>query len=128
MKALRYILIVMMLSVASLAFATAQSFAQQPEVYMQSTSGIVYSGSQLPSAAADGIVLTGSTVGTYTPASTGKPSGPRKIGGGNQGGGDGPSNPVDPWATPLGDAVWPLLALAAAFAFGKWIARTKPLR
>lgn len=106
---------VMMLSVASLAFATAQSLAQQPEVYMQSTSGMVYSGSQLPSAAADGAVLTGSTVGTYTPASPGKPSGPRKIGGGNSGGGDGPTNPDDPWKTPLGDAVWVLILAAAVY-------------
>ena len=115
MKALRYLLMVMMLSVASLAFATAQSLAQQPEVYMQSTSGMVYSGSQLPSAAADGAVLTGSTVGTYTPASAGKPSGPRKIGGGNSGGGDGPTNPDDPWKTPLGDAVWVLILAAAVY-------------
>ena len=115
MKALRYLLMVMMLNVASLAFATAQSLAQQPEVYMQSTSGMVYSGSQLPSAAADGAVLTGSTVGTYTPASPGKPSGPRKIGGGNSGGGTGPSNPDDPFATPIGDAVWVLMALACAY-------------
>ena len=116
MKALRYLLIVMMLSVASLAFATVQSLAQQPEVYMQSTSSMVYSGSQLPSAAADGAVLTGSTVGTYTPASPGKPSGPRRIGGGNSGGGDGPTNPDDPWATPLGDVLWPLLLLALVYA------------
>jgi hypothetical protein len=113
MKALRYLLIVMgLMSVLSIS---AQALAQQPEVYMQSTSGMVYSGSQLPSAAADGAVLTGSTVGTYTPASAGKPSGPRKIGGGNQGGGDGPSNPVDPWATPLGDAAWPLVLMALSY-------------
>ena len=116
MKALRYLLMVMMLSVASLAFATAQSLAQQPEAHMQSTSGMVYSGSQLPSAAADGAVLTGSPVGTYTPASAGKPSGPRKIGGGNSGGGDGPTNPDDPWKTPLGDAAWPLMVLAGVYA------------
>lgn len=113
MKALRYLLIVMgLMSVLSIS---AQALAQQPEIYMQSTSGMVYSGSQLPSAAADGAVLTGSTVGTYTPASAGKPSGPRKIGGGNQGGGDGPSNPVDPWATPLGDAAWPLVLMALSY-------------
>ena len=112
MKALRYLLMVMMLSVASLAFATAQSLAQQPEVYMQSTSGMVYSGSQLPSAAADGAVLTGSTVGTYTPASPGKPSGPRKIGGNNSGGS---GDREDPYETPIGDAVWPLALLACAY-------------
>jgi len=128
MKALRYLLMVMMLNVASLAFATAQSLAQQPEVYMQSTSGMVYSGSQLPSAAADGAVLTGSTVGTYTPASPGKPSGPRKIGGGNSGGGTGPSNPDDPWKTPLGDAAWPLALLACAYLIVRVVRARKRTR
>lgn len=33
-----------------------------------------------------------------------------------------------PNGTPLGDAALPLLLLACAFAFGKWIAKTKPLR
>ena len=106
----------MVVAMVSVLSVKAQSTAQLPEAHMQSTSGMVYSGSQLPSAAADGAVLTGSTVGTYTPASAGKPSGPRKIGGGNSGGGTGPSNPDDPFATPIGDAVWPLLALASVYA------------
>ena len=114
MKALRYLL--MVVAMVSVLSVKAQSTAQLPEAHMQSTSGMVYSGSQLPSAAADGAVLTGSTVGTYTPASAGKPSGPRKIGGGNSGGGAGPSNPDDPFATPIGAAVWPLLALASVYA------------
>ena len=33
-----------------------------------------------------------------------------------------------PNGSPLGDAALPLLLLACAFAFGKWIAKTKPLR
>ena len=121
MKALRYLLIVMgLMSVLSIS---AQALAQQPEAQMQSTSVMPSAGSTLPSAAADGAVLTGSTMGTYTPASPGKPSGPRRIGGGNSGGGDGPTNPDDPWKTPLGDAAWPLALLALAFAFGQWIAK-----
>lgn len=36
------------------------------------------------------------------------------------------NNPIIP--SPLGDAVLPLMLLACAFAFGKWFARTKPLR
>ena len=40
-----------------------------------------------------------------------------------------PGNPSDPVPEPIGDAVWPMMMLALAFAFGKWIAkRTKPLR
>ncbi|MBR5676800.1 MAG: hypothetical protein IKX20_01515 [Paludibacteraceae bacterium] len=47
-------------------------------------------------------------------------SGPRKKPG---------DNPGEPFLDPIGDAVWPLMILALAFAFGKWIAkRTKPLR
>ena len=115
MKALRYLLIVMMLSVASLAFATAQSLAQKPRAEMHSTSGMVYSGSTLPSAAVDGAVLTGTTVGTYTPADAGKTSGPnrarRSIDDDDEddktGGWD------DPFKDPIGDAAW-LLILAAA--------------
>ena len=29
---------------------------------------------------------------------------------------------------PIGDGLWAMMVLACAFAFGKWIARTKPLR
>ena len=45
---------------------------------------------------------------------------------------DGEGNTGTPGQTgdkqPLGDAALPLLRLACAFAFGKWIAKTKPLR
>ena len=119
MKALRYLLIVAMVSVASLVFATAQSLAQKPKVEMKSTSGMVYSGSNLPQAAAKGTVLTGWAPGTYTPADEETSSGPRKIGGGNSGGGSGPENPDDPWATPLGDAAIPLMLLIIAYAIYK---------
>jgi len=120
MKALRYLLIVMMLSVASVMFATAQNLAQQPQAEMKSTSGMVYSGSQLPSAAVSGAVTTGSKLGTYETASNAAgPSGRRKIGGGNSGGGSGPTNPDDPWATPIGDATLPLMLLIVAYAVYK---------
>ena len=116
---LRYLLIVALVSLTSVLSATnvaAQNLAQRPEVQMKSTSGMVYSGSTLPQAAADGAYVTGSEPGTYTPASTNSgPSGRRKIGGGNSGGGDGPTNPDDPWATPLGDAAIPLALLALMY-------------
>ena len=35
-----------------------------------------------------------------------------------------PHNPLDPWLTPLGDALWPLLLCAGAFLFIR-IARRK---
>lgn len=112
MKTLRYLLIVMVLSVASLVFATAQSLAQKPEVQMQSTSGMIGSGSQLPSAAVQGTFVTGSTPGMYSPANA--PSRPRRIGEDDDwADDDDPDKPGEPF--PIGDAVWPLMLLALAF-------------
>lgn len=106
----------MMLSAASVMFAAAQSLAQQPKAEMQSTSVMVSSGSALPSAAASGTVLTGSKLGTYAPAYTG-PNRPNKaakgLGGG--GGSGGPEDRPEPYEDPLGDALWPLLALAGLY-------------
>jgi hypothetical protein len=121
MKALRYLLIVAMVSVASMLFATAQSLAQQPKAEMHSTSGMVYSGSTLPSAAEKGAVLTGSKLGTYSPAD-GEPSNPNKMrrdvgGGGSTEDDEDPDGPADPF--PVGDAALPLALLACAYAIYK---------
>lgn len=110
---LRYLLIVMMLSVASLAFATAQSLAQKPEIHMQSTSGMVYSGSTLPSAAAEGTFVTGTTIGTYSPTSGSGPNRAKK--GDDDWEDDDWGETEDPWTTPLGDAAIPLMLLACAY-------------
>jgi hypothetical protein len=120
MKALRYLLIVMMLSVAGLVFATAQGLAQQPKAEMHSTSVMVSSGSALPSAAASGTVLTGSKLGTYDPADA--TSGPQKMrrdvgGGGGTAEDEDPDGPGDPF--PVGDAALPLMLLALAYAIYK---------
>lgn len=104
MKALRYLLIVLMLSVASLVFATAQSFAQKPEAQMQSTSGMVFSGSTLPQAAMDGPSTTYDQLST--PGTS--PSGPNRAKKGR------PGDWTDPYV-PVGDAGIPLLMLAAAY-------------
>ena len=119
MKALRYLLIVIMVSVASMVFATAQSLAQRPEAQMKSTSGMVYSGSTLPSAATDGAVLTGSKPGTYSPANA-STGGMRKAkrageddGFEDEGDEPGAGNPGEP--APLGDAALPLALLALAY-------------
>lgn len=118
MKALRYLLIVAMVSVASMVFATAQSLAQKPEAQMTSTSGMVYSGSTLPSAAADGAVVTGSKLGTYSPAdaSTGGPHKAAKgLGGGGGGESGEPGDRPEPYEDPLGDAALPLMLLALVY-------------
>jgi len=121
MKALRYLLIVMMLSVASVLFAAAQNLAQQPQAEMKSTSGMMYSGSTLPSAAASGAVVTGSKLGTYDPADASH-SGPRKAKKEDANGDgwedeDDPDGPADPF--PVGDAALPLALLACAYAIYK---------
>ena len=107
---LRYLLIVIgLVSVLSLG---AQTLAQQPEARMQSTSIMAPSGSALPQAAVTGAVTTYST---YSPA---KVTGRRMAGesDGFEDEGDEPStgNPGEPF--PIGDAVWPLMALALAYA------------
>ena len=114
MKTLRYLLIVM--SLVSVLSVHAQSTAQLPEAQMQSTSAMVGSGSTLPQAATTGAYVTGSTVGTYSPAKI-HPGNVRRDVGGGEGeweDEDDPDNPGEP--NPIGDAVWPLLALAAAYA------------
>ena len=112
MKTLRYLLIVA--AVVSFLSVCAQGLAQRPEAEMQSTSTMVGSGSTLPSAATTGAMLTGEAPGTYTPA---KAPGMRK-GSFNPGGEPGPDegDNSEPWEDPIGDAMWPLLAIAAAYA------------
>lgn len=91
----------------------AQGLAQRPEIKMQSTSGLVGSGSTLPSAAVQGTYVTGSIPGTYTPANAASgPSRAKKDDWEDDEWGD----TGDPWATPLGDAGWPLAMLAVAYA------------
>lgn len=112
MKTLRYLLmslaIVSVLSIS--AQEPAQDWGKEPESRMQSTSAMAGSGSTLPSAAVTGV--------STTYGSNNAPSGPRKIGGGNSGGGDGPTNPDDIWSTPLGDAMLLLALLAITYGAG----------
>ena len=117
MRALRYLL--MVASLVSVLSVNAQSTAQLPEVQMKSTSVMIGSGSALPQAAATGIVVTGSTPGTYTPAGKG---GPKKIGGSGSGTGGNEAQETDnPWETPLGDAAWPLMALALGYVSIRYV-------
>jgi len=105
MKALRYLLIVVaMLSVLSVS---AQMYAQLPEATMHSTSAMVGSGSNLPSAASSGVVVTGEQPGTYSPAFAS--SRPRRALDGDE---DKPK-PGQPF--PIGDAALPLALMAAAY-------------
>ena len=121
-------MIVMMLSVASLAFATAQSLAQQPEVQMHSTSVMQGSGSTLPQAAAGGTYVTGAIVGTYSPANASGPNRARRGFNDPEEPGPDEGENSEPWQDPLGDAAWPLLALAAAYAVLRVYMRARSLK
>ena len=112
MKALRYLLIV--IAMVSFLGVKAQGLAQRPEIKMQSTSGLVGSGSTLPSAAVQGAYVTGTAIGTYSPAS--QPGGPRRItiNPGDEPGPDEGEN-SEPWKDPIGDAALPLMMLALAY-------------
>ena len=120
MRTMKYLLVVV--GLASVLGVYSQSLAQRPEPQMQSTSVMVGTGSTLPQAAVTGVVTTESP----SPRHAGRV---RKEGNPFDGGGTAGdvTNPIEP-GTPIGDGLWVLLAIAAAFAFGKWIARTKPLR
>ena len=105
MKAMKYILIVIGL-VISMLTAKADVWSKQPEVYMHSTSAMQLSGSSLPQAAVTGISTT------YDQSAA--MSGPRRIIDED----DEKDKEDDGWAepgVPLGDAVLPLLLLAAGY-------------
>ena len=111
MKALRYLLIVM--GLMSILSISAQALAQQPQAQMQSTSIMAGSGSQLPSAAVQGTYVTGATIGTYSPANASGPHRAKKED--NDWEDDEWGDTGDPWATPIGDVMWPLMLLACAY-------------
>ncbi len=108
MKTLRYFL--MVLAMVSVLGVCAQGLAQEPQAQMTSTSGIVYSGSNLPQAAATGATLAGETPGAYTPGR----GHIRRVGEDedfeDEKDPDVPENPY-----PLGDVFWPLMLLALAY-------------
>ena len=115
MKALRYLL--MVVAMVSVLSVKAQSTAQLPEAQMQSTSVMMSSGSSLPQAATTGAYVTGSTVGSYSPArmQSGRPGSIRRGSSDEDGGDTPPSDPQGPNENPIGDAVWPLMVLAGLY-------------
>lgn len=112
MKALRYLL--MVVAMVSFLSVRAQGLAQQPNTQMQSTSVMAGTGSTLPQAAQSGAVVTGNTPGTYSPAS-GRPGHIRRAADPDDDDTP-PADPQGPNEDPIGDAMWPLLMLAAAYA------------
>ena len=128
MKALRYLLIaVTVLSVLSLSAQTHQYATTHGQ---EQTTYTVQVNPQMPTATMDyrhsDYMTSGSTLpqaaleGTYTTYDEGNSSGGHKghirTAGPGQTGGGGPDDREDPYADPIGDAGWTLLALAAAYA------------
>ena len=109
MKTIKYILIV--IGLVSMLSVSAQDFASVPRAQMQSTSAMIASGSTLPFAAAAGVTTTYDNMApaTITPQQkSGRPGDWKEPG------------------LPLGDAVLPLLLLAAGYVF--FIARRRALK
>lgn len=128
MKTLRYLLsMIAVVSVLSLsaqtpnygksykpenryARATAQTDAQLPAATMGTVdAAYMHSGSSLPMAAQSGVVTT------YDRNNA--PSRPRKAD--DDWEDDEWGETGDPWATPLGDVMWPMMMLALAYAFAR---------
>lgn len=118
MKALRYLLIV--IAMVSVLGVQAQTLAQMPKAQMHSTSGMVYSGSTLPQAAAEGTFVTGTAIGTYSPANASGPNRAKKDDWENEPDPDAPGEP-----NPLGDAALPLFLLACVYICARAFLRRK---
>ena len=102
MKTMKHILLIFLLSYSIITLGNTDATYQYFE--FQSTSSMLGSGSQLPSAAQTGVSLA-ETEPNRAPSRPG----PRRV---NSDGGY-----ADPdYETNIGDALWPLLALAAAYA------------
>ena len=93
---------------------STQSYETITHFQFKSTSTIASSGSDLPCAATEGVSTTEDPCNTNS-----SNSGPRKVAGW------GDNNAGDPGAVPLGDAVLPLLLLAAGFAIYTWRKKNK---
>lgn len=107
MKTLRYLLITF--AVMMVMSLSAQSLAQEPQIGFQSTSSMAGSGSALPQAAVEGTSTTYDEANSIARNNT---SGIKRWGGDSGEPGDRP----EPYESPIGNAAWPLLALAAGYA------------
>ena len=92
--------------------------ASVPTASFQSTSAMSGTGSALPQAAVSGAYTTYDSNSSYGTTTT--PRGPRKAA---EEGDTPPADPNGPYENPLGDAVLPLLLLAAGYGF--FIARKR---
>ena len=117
MKTMKQLLIV--IGLVSLLNLLAQDIYALPEAHMYSTSAMVGCGSSLPQAAVTG------THTTYDESDNSAFSGPKRV----IADGDEKDKENDGWkepGVPLGDALLPLLILAAGYML--FVARKRPVR
>lgn len=114
MKAMKQLLIV--IGLMGMLSLNAQNIYAMPAAQMSSTSAMVGSGSSLPQAAINGIQTTYDSKVFY--GSKDPSRGPKKAAAEGDGDGDTPpADPNGPMEDPVGDAVLPLLLLAAGYCF-----------
>lgn len=104
MKTMKHILLIFLLSYSIITLGNTDATYQYFE--FQSTSSMLGSGSQLPSAAQTGVSLA-----ETEPNKAPSRPGPRRV---NSDGGY--ADPDYETKDPIGDALWPLLALATVYA------------
>ena len=104
----QYLQLLIVLGLNCLLSSSIYYTAESPNAAMHSTSAMTSCGSSLPCAASTGFVSADDNLSS---GSNDLPSGPRRIGGGNSGGGEGPTNPDDPWKSPIGDIPWGMMVV-----------------
>lgn len=120
MKAMKQLLIV--IGLVSILSLNAQNFVEQPYAQMRSTSAMKGISSSLPQAAVSGTYTTYDSNSPYGPRTSSQ--GPKKAAAKEDDEEDTPpADPPGPMENPLGDAVLPLLLLAAGYVF--FIARKR---
>ena len=108
MKAMKQLLIV--IGLVSVLTLSAQTFVEQPCAQMRSTSAMIGYEGTIPSAAVSGTYTTYDSDSPY--GSSTSPTGPKKAA---ADGDTPPDDPNGPMEDPIGDAVLPLLLLAAGY-------------
>ena len=117
MKTMKQLLIV--IGLISVLTISAQTITEYPVAQMHSTSTMVGSGSTLPNAASSGFISADDNLNS---SSNNTPRGPRRA---KEEDDTPPADPNGPNENPLGDAVLPLLLLAAGYAIYTWRKKNK---
>lgn len=102
--------LLIVIGLVSILSLNAQNIYAMPAAQMSSTSAMVGSGSSLPQAAISGTQTTYDSEEGFAPSNA-----PKKSTGEGR-----PEDWEDPYEDPIGDAVLPLLLMAAGYAICAW--------